>query len=101
MQKFNKTSFKIRQRTNIAAKLYGNDTYLIPLLWKVFMISSAYTKTEEQNFRRIIVDADYFTGTWSPDPPFSSFGPSRDYGMDLCLEVYIWTIYPYVTTLSF
>ena len=22
-------------------------------------------------------------------PPFSSFGPSRDYGMDLCLEVYI------------
>jgi hypothetical protein len=39
-------------------------------------------------------------------PPFSSFGPSRDYGMDLCLEVYLWTIYPYfttfrVTTLSF
>jgi hypothetical protein len=30
-QKFNKT-FKIRERTNIAAKLYGNDTYLIPLL---------------------------------------------------------------------
>ena len=23
-----------------------------------------------------------------PDPHFSSFGPSRDYGMDLCLEVY-------------
>ena len=22
-------------------------------------------------------------------PPFSSFGPSRDYGMDLCLEVYL------------
>jgi hypothetical protein len=21
--------------------------------------------------------------------PFSSFGPSRDYGMDLCLEVYL------------
>ena len=39
-------------------------------------------------------------------PPFSSFGPSRGYGMDLCLEVYLWTIYPYfatfrVTTLSF
>ena len=38
--------------------------------------------------------------------PFSSFGPSRDYGMDLCLEVYLWAIYPYfttfrVTTLSF
>jgi hypothetical protein len=47
-QKFNKT-FKIRERTNIAAKLYGNDTYLIPLLWKLFMISSVYTKTEEQN----------------------------------------------------
>ena len=31
-------------------------------------------------------------------PPFSSFGPSRDYGMDLCLEVYLWTIYPYFTT---
>ena len=48
----------------------------------------------------------YATGTRSPDPPFSSFGPSRDYGMDLCLEVYLWTIYPYfttfrVTTLSF
>ena len=48
MQKFNKT-FKIRERTNIAAKLYGNDTYLIPLLWTFFMISSVYTKTEEQN----------------------------------------------------
>jgi hypothetical protein len=23
-------------------------------------------------------------------PPFSSFGPSRDYGTDLCLEVYLW-----------
>ena len=39
-------------------------------------------------------------------PLFSSFGTSRDYGMDLCLEVYLWTIYPYfttfrVTTLSF
>jgi hypothetical protein len=29
------------------------------------------------------------TGTQIPDPPFSSFGPSRDYGMDLCLEVYL------------
>ena len=47
-----------------------------------------------------------YTGTRIPDPPFSSFGPSCDYGMDLCLEVYLWTIYPYfttfrVTTLSF
>ena len=47
-----------------------------------------------------------FTGTRIPDPPFSSFGPSRDYSLDLCLEVYLWTIYPYfttfrVTTLSF
>jgi hypothetical protein len=33
-----------------------------------------------------------------PDPPFSSFGPSCDYGMDLCLEVYLWAIYPYFTT---
>ena len=38
------------------------------------------------------------TGTRIPDPPFSSFGPSRDYGMDLCLEVYLWTIHPYFTT---
>jgi hypothetical protein len=43
------------------------------------------------------------TGTRIPDPPFSSRGPSRDYGMDLCMEVYL---YPYfttfrVTTLSF
>jgi hypothetical protein len=29
------------------------------------------------------------TGIRIPDPPFSSFGPSRDYGMDLCLEVYL------------
>ena len=29
------------------------------------------------------------TGTRIPDPPFSSFGPSCDYGMDLCLEVYL------------
>jgi hypothetical protein len=36
------------------------------------------------------------TGTRIPEPPFSSFGPSRDYGMDLCLEVYLWTIYPYL-----
>jgi hypothetical protein len=48
----------------------------------------------------------FTTGTRIPDRPFSSFGPSRDYGMDLCLEVYLWTIYPYfttfrVTTLSF
>ena len=28
-------------------------------------------------------------GTRIPDPPFSSFGPSPDYGMDLCLEVYL------------
>ena len=31
----------------------------------------------------------FTTGTRIPDPPFSSFGPSRDYGMDLCLEVYL------------
>ena len=31
----------------------------------------------------------FTTGTQIPDPPFSSFGPSRDYGMDLCLEVYL------------
>ena len=29
------------------------------------------------------------TSTRIPDPPFSSFGPSRDYGMDLSLEVYL------------
>jgi hypothetical protein len=49
---------------------------------------------------------DFDTSTRIPNPPFSSFGPSRDYGMDLCLEVYLWTIDPYfttfcVTTLSF
>ena len=40
----------------------------------------------------------FATGTLIPDFPFSSFDPSRDYGMDLCLEVYLWTIYPYFTT---
>jgi len=38
------------------------------------------------------------TDTRIPNPPFSSFGPSRDYGMDLCLEVYLRAIYPYFTT---
>jgi hypothetical protein len=32
---------------------------------------------------------DLATGTQIPDPPFSSFGPSRDYGMGLGLEVYL------------
>ena len=36
-----------------------------------------------------ITNAILSTGTRIPDPPFSSFGPSRDYGMDLCLEVYL------------
>jgi hypothetical protein len=54
----------------------------------------------------ILFYVQYTTGTRIPDPPFSSFGPSRDYAMDFCLEVYLWTIYPYfttfrVTTLSF
>jgi hypothetical protein len=30
--------------------------------------------------------------------PFSLFGPSRDYGVDLSLEVYLWAIYPYFIT---
>ena len=30
-----------------------------------------------------------FLGTRIPDPPFSSFGPTRDYGMYLSLEVYL------------
>ena len=32
---------------------------------------------------------ELITGTRIPDPPFSSFGPSRNYGMDLSLEVYL------------
>ena len=39
------------------------------------------------------------TGTRIPDPPFSSFGPSRDYGMDLCLEVYLLLLCYFVTLL--
>jgi hypothetical protein len=34
------------------------------------------------------------------DPPFFSFGPSRDYGMDLSLEVYLWAIYLYFNNIS-
>jgi hypothetical protein len=30
------------------------------------------------------------TGTRIPDPPFSSFDPSHDYGMDLCLEAEVY-----------
>jgi hypothetical protein len=40
---------------------------------------------ESRLWRGVLVTT---TGTRIPDPPFSSFGPSRDYGMDLCLEVY-------------
>jgi hypothetical protein len=36
----------------------------------------------------ILVRLVLFTGTRILDP-FFSFGPSRDYGMDLCLEVYL------------
>jgi hypothetical protein len=66
-------------------------------LWKYIFefwlekLKLAITKGENEVVRQ-------FTGTRIPDPPFSSFGPSRDYGMDLCLEVYLWTIYPYFTT---
>ena len=28
-----------------------------------------------------------YTGTRIPDPPFSTFGPSRDYGMALCQNI--------------
>jgi hypothetical protein len=40
---------------------------------------------------KVNVHVSNITGTRIPDPPFSSFGPSRDYGMvlDLCLEVYL------------
>ena len=37
----------------------------------------------------VLLEVQISTGTRIPDPPFSSFGPSHDYGMDLCLEVYL------------
>ena len=55
-------------------------------LWKYIFefwlekLKLAITKGENEVVRQ-------FTGTRIPDPPFSSFGPSRDYGMDLCLEL--------------
>ena len=79
---------------------------------RVFCVHSFSTNTCilcPQVFDWKTVDTEYTyysTSTRIPDLPFSSFGSSRDYGMDLCLEVYLWTIYPYfttfrVTTLSF
>ena len=37
----------------------------------------------------IYSELEQHTGTRIPDPPFSLFGPSHDYDMDLCLEVYL------------
>ena len=55
---------------------------------------------------RVVVCFSWGPGTQIPDLPFSSFGPSHNYGMDLSLEVFLWAIYSYfttfrVTTLSF
>jgi hypothetical protein len=49
-------------------------------------VVSALKKTSKVN---TILKVVIITGTRIPDPPFSSFGPSCDYGMDLCLEVYL------------
>jgi hypothetical protein len=37
----------------------------------------------------IIAYPPFCTGTRNPDPPFFSFGPSCNYGMDLSLEVHV------------
>ena len=52
-----------------------------------FLLSVArLTIYESRQGSRVVVPA---IGTRILDPPFSSFGPSRDYGMDLCLDVYL------------
>ena len=72
----------------------------------VFIYIYSFNKWHETGIVSIHLLSKTGTGTQIPDLPFSSFGPSRNYGMDLSLEVYLWAIYPYfttfrVTTLSF
>ena len=82
-------------------------------LWQKYICEKVYGGKKSDNNKymcnctcKISQNGVIHTGTQISDPPFYSFGLSRDYGMDLCLEVYLWAIYPYfttfrVTTLSF
>jgi hypothetical protein len=81
----------------------------IPWIWYFKLLANVKCSTRITFFVSMcdivslnLLDCTYaeirYTGTRIPDLPFSSFGPSRDYGMGLCLEVYLWTIYPYFTT---
>ena len=60
-------------------------------LWHGYSVMINQVIMAIDTFQWPAMSADMNTGTRIPDPPFSSFGPSRDYGMDLCLEVYLWS----------
>ena len=72
-------------------KIYSKNHYLL-FCRKAFISMCFYPERLSIHFfhRKVSMKVPcYITGTRIPDPPFSSFGPSRDYGMDLCLEVYL------------
>jgi ribonucleoside-diphosphate reductase alpha chain len=48
-----------------------------------------YESPQQLYMLYIYSELEQHTGTRIPDLPFSSFGPSHDYDMDLCLEVYL------------
>jgi soluble lytic murein transglycosylase-like protein len=50
-------------------------SWSIKILLSVYFISNKIKTTKKYNIKLL--------------PLFCSFGPSRDYGMDLCLEVYL------------
>jgi hypothetical protein len=76
-----------RPRVGVANPLFS--------LWRALRLPTAPAsrtksrRTAEESRTRTKVTVCVSTGTLIPDPPFSSFGPSRDYGMDLSLEVYL------------
>ena len=60
---------------------------VLELLWIIcLMLQSTENNVKITQFSLYLAR---LTGTRIPDPPFSSFGPSHDYGMDLYLEVYL------------
>jgi hypothetical protein len=56
------------------------------LLFLFILITRNYNEQNQLQLKKI---GTLTTGTRIPDPPFSSFAPPRDYGMDLSLEVYL------------
>ena len=72
----------------IGPKVLGKTKVFYCLIYMLGIGKGSLSSNPETcSMRPKLVDGD--TGTRIPYPPCSSFGPSRDYGMDLCLEVYL------------